>query len=78
MKSTAARMVILLFALMVSMIPACLALDYHSKPGDPASGAILLFLTFWAPLGLPVLALGCVLRRRRGVDHPFDVERVFE
>ena len=71
---TAARILILLLAVFFSLLPPFMAATLNQ---DPEAGLLWLFLGWWAPFAVPVLALGVVLLRHRDTDRGSDVDDVF-
>jgi hypothetical protein len=70
----AAKTLIWVLALFFSLIPPFLFVALNE---NPQTNPLWLFLGWWAPFAVPVLALGIVFLRHRDIEHGSDVEDTF-
>ena len=71
---TAAKIVILALAVFFSLIPPFMAVALN---GNPDADRVWVFLAWWAPFAVPVLALGIMMLRHRDSEHGSNVDDVF-
>ena len=74
MIETAARILIIVLAVFFSLIPPFMAVTFNE---DPEANPVWLFLGWWAPFAVPVLALAIVLLRHQDSEHGSNVDDVF-